>query len=699
MFWTEKESWWRREDEGLEEEEPEPAKGRKKKRKKKAKRPLSDFWAQGRRSWFGWVRGDDKLFSYMQGLQTVSKIGRIVFPAGVRFSWSRSTPLHAATHVTLNPEPIDATDIEWSEAERVDALVGNALSRAGEAQFVRLERDFPDFSDEAWRLHDEIGRDGIVDLLHKTLLTLYNASAYIYTERRTVEQFPGYGGYFAKEREFAHRDSVRSEAELVARLDLMQSREPFVAATMAVMWQALDQEFALGVDELDVPLAGIAAKMRAAAQAVTHPNGLFEVASTATEEIARLILLDEPPEQEPEPDSEDGEEDGDEKQSQSQGGGESGNPESDEGEPDEGGQDESEQGKDRSDESRPDKGKKELDPDAAHNEIDGAARAIGMDASSRSEAGLNRLDDEKAAEVTDAVEREYRLTDLRKELIEPNPPAGIARPKMYSIKGEISRTGYNAALQSIRSLVAKTRAGLLFRNNESALHEYNLRRGRLDEAAIFKLSFNDPKVFREVEIVGAPKVDIGILVDESGSMSNGLSSRSYIARRCTILLAEALRGIRGVSLSVWGHTGNWHMRGADGALVFRYIENGVGDVNGLGDISGRGNNYDSWAINWVVKRMLDVTKNEHKILFVLCDGKPAGQGYGQGPAMDHVNQIVKAARRHGVEVFALGMGSDLRGADLERMYGKGRWMLVPDPKDLPNVVAKLMRQALRAGTI
>jgi cobalamin biosynthesis protein CobT len=161
-----------------------------------------------------------------------------------------------------------------------------------------------------------------------------------------------------------------------------------------------------------------------------------------------------------------------------------------------------------------------------------------------------------------------------------------------------------------------------------------------------------------------------------------------------------------VTVSVWGHTGNCS-RAEDGALIFRYIEAGIGHVDSLGSIKYRHNNFDSWAASWCAKRLLSLSKGEHRVLFVLSDGKPAGNSgrsfgdggkyYGGSPAMEHMRKIVEHGRRQGVTIFGLGIGGGLTPADLEAMYGKGNWLLVEQEKDMPGVLAKLTRKIARTG--
>src|SRR5690606_41717308 len=103
-------------------------------------------------------------------------------------------------------------------------------------------------------------------------------------------------------------------------------------------------------------------------------------------------------------------------------------------------------------------------------------------------------------------------------------------------------------------------------------------RGQVNEVGLYKSVYGDPRILARTKINAQPKVHFGILVDESGSMRWSANSkpRSQIARESAILLANAVAGIKGVKLSVWGHTADDPDLARDGAVIFRYIEAGAG---------------------------------------------------------------------------------------------------------------------------
>jgi cobalamin biosynthesis protein CobT len=277
-----------------------------------------------------------------------------------------------------------------------------------------------------------------------------------------------------------------------------------------------------------------------------------------------------------------------------------------------------------------------------------------------------------------------------------NPPDMNQKVPVYTIKAERNRSRFDRARRKVQPLVAKTRASLKFRNEDRAEDELARRRGNLDDGGVHKLALGDAKVFRQTDIISAPRVDVGILVDESGSMSG---TKEAVARETAILLVQALKGMRGVRVSVWGHTGECE-HATDGVLIRRYIEVDKGEVDSLGSLSGRSQNFDGYAVSWSAQRMvLQGAGVPNKVLFVLLDGYPCGAVYGGVSALDHVRHVVTSAARAGVHVFGIGVGGDVNKEGLEYMYGKHNWVHILDVAKTPLMIAKLMKRVLRYGNV
>lgn len=267
---------------------------------------------------------------------------------------------------------------------------------------------------------------------------------------------------------------------------------------------------------------------------------------------------------------------------------------------------------------------------------------------------------------------------------------------------------------------------LKFRSEDRIYKERERDNGRVDATRLVNLkAFNSRDIFYQNIKAEAPKVHIGILVDESGSMRS--ATRSYYDSRANvrkmdtavqtaIMMTNALSKTQGTSYEVWGHTGEAHshwpvtsldtecagpVEGVrfDGCLLMRYVDSlkGITDNRVLGRIAARGNNYDGPAIQYVAKHMMENVPVGRKVMFVLCDGMPCGYGYG-GNAVEDTARRVQAARKAGVEVISIFIG-ELSGAEeqMVRMYGqKGKgWYPCPDAEKLPMVAEKIAASILK----
>lgn len=267
---------------------------------------------------------------------------------------------------------------------------------------------------------------------------------------------------------------------------------------------------------------------------------------------------------------------------------------------------------------------------------------------------------------------------------------------------------------------------LKFRSEDRVYKEREREYGRIDATRITNLkAFKSPDVFYRTIKAEAPKVHIGILVDESGSMRAGsdwgMTTRKRkmdIAVTTAIMMANALKQVPSTTYEIWGHSGDMHsgnreitgieeecnspIRGGrfNGPAVFRYLDSraGMTDARVLGRIAGRGNNYDGPALEAVGMHMVQNAPKDRKVLFVICDGMPAGSGYGGEEASEDVRQRNKKLGKHGVEVISIFVGG-LGGAQhqMEIMYGKQNkgWIHCPNSDDLPMLVEKIATRLLK----
>jgi uncharacterized protein with von Willebrand factor type A (vWA) domain len=241
-----------------------------------------------------------------------------------------------------------------------------------------------------------------------------------------------------------------------------------------------------------------------------------------------------------------------------------------------------------------------------------------------------------------------------------------------------------------RGSIERVRNALQFQSGKRTAETFGLLSGDLDEGSLHKLSYDCDHIWAQKTVSRLPDVAVGILVDQSGSMSGAKIDR---ARQMCIILAEALKKIAGVRLYVYGHTAN--TMGAD-LLIYEHYTPTNSDITRLGGIAAHSNNYDGYAIKDVAKRLaLDPAKR--KYLFTICDGLPSGQGYNGPSAEKHVTSVCKFVRNRlkiNVNAFAVGVPVSQQNS-FKKQYGDDHVVFIEDiMKCLPQIV-RFLRNALQ----
>lgn len=267
-----------------------------------------------------------------------------------------------------------------------------------------------------------------------------------------------------------------------------------------------------------------------------------------------------------------------------------------------------------------------------------------------------------------------------------------------------NRSEYNKLVAKLHSNIRKLMEQLKLRNEEKRIQEHGLKRGRLDEGSIYKLGFASTgfevtTLFEQEEIKEPPKIAIGLLVDESGSMGG---EKIEMARKLAIVLANALKGIHGVQFSVMGHSGQGYVHGkeCDGMALVHYFTPDNPKMESMGNISAFVQNLDGYAIAKVVTKMIgwypDCPK---KMVIHLSDGLPAAGGYGGASAVKHVGNVTKTAARNGVRVLGIGVGAEFTKIDMTAMYGPNSFAIVKDMAQSALTIGKLIRDSVLDDTL
>ncbi|MDD2981022.1 MAG: nitric oxide reductase activation protein NorD [Hespellia sp.] len=206
---------------------------------------------------------------------------------------------------------------------------------------------------------------------------------------------------------------------------------------------------------------------------------------------------------------------------------------------------------------------------------------------------------------------------------------------------------------------------------------------RLEARCLYQ---NDGAYFSRTKLPGEPsELAVGLLVDESGSMSS--DSRITMARQAAIILYDFCSSLD-IPITIYGHTEDSDVE------LYSYAEFDSLDKNDcyrLMDISARACNRDGAALRYVAAH-LDARPEDLKILIIISDGQPSGEGYYGTAAEADLRAIKQEYRKKGVLVFAAAIGSDKDR--IKEIYQDG-FLDISDLNKLPRLLPKLIEQYIQ----
>lgn len=207
---------------------------------------------------------------------------------------------------------------------------------------------------------------------------------------------------------------------------------------------------------------------------------------------------------------------------------------------------------------------------------------------------------------------------------------------------------------------------------------------RLDAHALCR---NDGKVFYKNNLPNEiPKISVGLLLDESGSMSCG--DRSTYARAAAIILYDFCQSL-GIPIMVYGHSTSGR-----GVSLYSYAEFDSIDRDDkyrLMDISARASNRDGAALRFVAEQLSKRTE-EVRLLMLVSDGQPAASGYSGTAAEEDLRGIKQEYKRKGILFVAAAIGDDK--LNIERIYGDS-FLDITDLNQLPAKLTAVIKRFLR----
>ncbi len=241
-------------------------------------------------------------------------------------------------------------------------------------------------------------------------------------------------------------------------------------------------------------------------------------------------------------------------------------------------------------------------------------------------------------------------------------------------------------LLRVSKRLQKTIAPLLKEESEGGKLK-NLQFGkRLDTRA---LHHEDGTFFTRTRLPSEEqKLAVGLLIDESGSMSS--SDRITYARMTAIVLYDFCQSLK-IPVTIYGHT---TPDGESGVALYSYAEFNSLDSSDryrLMDMSARNGNRDGAALRYVAEHLSKRSENQ-KLLIIISDGQPADYGYSGTEAEADLRGIKKEYSKKGIILFAAAIGSDKE--NIKRIYQDG-FLDITRLEELPKNMAFLVKQYLK----
>jgi len=236
---------------------------------------------------------------------------------------------------------------------------------------------------------------------------------------------------------------------------------------------------------------------------------------------------------------------------------------------------------------------------------------------------------------------------------------------------------YRSFMITNRRMIEAIKQSFAFKSVHLSRPNFGKTVGDLDINGLHKFHMGEKiRLFEEKEIPKGKKYTIGILLDQSGSMSG---SKIKDASTVCLALVEAIKGIKGIDLVVYGHSAD---RGDANTLeMIPYYQKGKDNTIGLANAQALSNNADGFAIRFVSERMLETNPanaNSVHHLFVISDGQPAAICYAGNNGINHTAKCVKQSTERKINVFGIGIQNAFDNSVGTSLYGTGNYVILKD---------------------
>ena len=182
-----------------------------------------------------------------------------------------------------------------------------------------------------------------------------------------------------------------------------------------------------------------------------------------------------------------------------------------------------------------------------------------------------------------------------------------------------------------------------------------------------------------------PKVKVGLVIDESGSMC---SSRRYeYARAAAITLYRIFEYVPNLDIAIYGHSTSGEVQ------IYDYADFGIKpkDVEKrLQNISARGGNIDIVTVTAMAENLLKQDADA-RVMFIITDGLPYSYVRNMTPE-EELSEAADKYSRKGIDIIVASIGSDeerLRG-----IYKNQRFLNISNPSELPRKVVDVIKRKM-----
>lgn len=242
---------------------------------------------------------------------------------------------------------------------------------------------------------------------------------------------------------------------------------------------------------------------------------------------------------------------------------------------------------------------------------------------------------------------------------------------------------YNKLVRELRPLILSLR-----RHFELPMKDkrtvFGMHAGRLRPALLPRVAVS-VNVFSQTRRQREQKSALVLLIDQSGSMAG---KKILQAQRAAILIKEALKSRRSISLFIFGHAADIKPYGPNSTVIYRYDTPVHPATKRLGSLAASRNNRDGVAIAAVAREVEQVMNWHHrKILIILSDGAPAANGYRGEASIRHTREVVQDLKNRGWQVIEIAIPPH---ANANKMFE--HVISLRNIEYLPQELAKLIKQ-------